>query len=292
VWILFERVWMGHERKRRQAGAIQCPPPGRAHNGLLGYRRRSVPPWFDPVRHHPGYRHPTAARRGAHLVGNLAHPLNRPVFDAARGRNCRRLRGSFIPRASISPDSAGQSRFTKLFAGDSGIDPYTREVSDVYQDGFGEGSLIGKGSTTSMRFARPSTGASGKPHSQSRPAGKRLMRVRALVTDVDLIEEHRPALCQRGQPTPPLDTRRLAALPAGCCRVCRGPPGPNGAKGKRQANPLSALSLWKLFDNLRRSLVAPALLALLAGGWLWVRSWLWTLLVGGGGVSCPPCCLP
>jgi cyclic beta-1,2-glucan synthetase len=35
-------------------------------------------------------------------------------------------------------------------AGEPGIDPYTRAVSDVYQDVFGEGSFIGKGSTTSM----------------------------------------------------------------------------------------------------------------------------------------------
>src|SRR5690606_20310692 len=78
------------------------------------------------------------------LVGNLAHPLNRPVYDPARGRI---VEGYAIlqPRASISLTSAGQSRFTRLFAGESGLDPYTREVSDVYQDVFGEGSFIGKG---------------------------------------------------------------------------------------------------------------------------------------------------
>src|SRR4030066_215533 len=78
------------------------------------------------------------------------------------------------------------------------------------------------------------------------------------------------------------------SLPAGCCRAGRAPPGPNGAKGKRQANPLSALSLWKLFDILRRSLVAPALLALLAGGWLLGPAWVWTLLGVAGGCLPPP----
>jgi hypothetical protein len=45
----------------------------------------------------------------------------------------------------VSLEAAGRSWFARLFAGDGGIDPYTREVSDVYQDLFGEGSYIGKG---------------------------------------------------------------------------------------------------------------------------------------------------
>ncbi|MGB5538017.1 MAG: glucoamylase family protein, partial [Thiogranum sp.] len=55
----------------------------------------------------------------------------------------------------------------------------------------------------------------------------------------------------------------------------------SNAAAKRQPNPLTALSVWKLFDNLRRSLVAPSLLALLAGGWLFGPgpAWFWTLLV-------------
>jgi len=32
-----------------------------------------------------------------------------------------------------------------MVGGEPGIDPYTRAVSDVYQDLFGEGSFIGKG---------------------------------------------------------------------------------------------------------------------------------------------------
>ena len=82
-----------------------------------------------------------AARK---LVGNIAHPLNRPVYDPDKGRV---VEGYAIlqPLASISLASAGRSRFTRLFAGEAGIDPYTREVSDVYQDLFGEGSYIGKG---------------------------------------------------------------------------------------------------------------------------------------------------
>src|SRR5690606_36730187 len=91
------------------------------------------------------------------LVGNLAHPSNRLVYEAARGRV---VEGYAIlqPRASISLTSAGQSRVTRLFAGDAGLDPYTREVSDVYQDLFGEGSFIGKGIYDVEAFRRAADG--------------------------------------------------------------------------------------------------------------------------------------
>ncbi len=49
------------------------------------------------------------------------------------------------PRVDVSLPSAGRSWFVRLHAGDAGIDPYTRAVSDVYQDLFREGSFIGKG---------------------------------------------------------------------------------------------------------------------------------------------------
>src|SRR6476646_3495111 len=46
---------------------------------------------------------------------------------------------------AVSLPAASQSRYAQLFGSEPGIDPYTRTVSDVYQDLFGEGSFIGKG---------------------------------------------------------------------------------------------------------------------------------------------------
>jgi hypothetical protein len=48
------------------------------------------------------------------------------------------------PRVGVSLPSARRSWFVRLFAGDAGIDPYTREVSDVYQDVFGKARLSEK----------------------------------------------------------------------------------------------------------------------------------------------------
>src|SRR6185437_15976946 len=78
------------------------------------------------------------------LVGTLDHPLNRPVYDSAQRRVVEGY-GILQPRVGISLPSSARSRYAQLYGSDAGIDPYTRMVSDVYQDLFGEGSFIGKG---------------------------------------------------------------------------------------------------------------------------------------------------
>jgi len=59
-------------------------------------------------------------------------------------------------------------------------------------------------------------------------------------------------------------------------------PGVPGFDGSRRKNPLSGVSRWKIFDNLRRSLVPAALTLLLLLGWTVLSlPWLWTLAVIG-----------
>lgn len=277
LWNPFERVWMGYERKRGKLEQFNARLRGNAHaafSDIVGDQSL-----LESIQYVITLDTDTQLPRdAAHtLVGNLAHPLNRPVYDARKGRI---VEGYAIlqPRASISLTSAGQSRFTRLFAGDSGLDPYTREVSDVYQDVFGEGSFVGKGIYDVDAFRQAVDGRFPENLILSHDLLESGYARSALVTDVELIEEHPASVSSEA-------SRRH--------RWIRGDwqlagwllpwvPGPsNGAKAKRQANPLSALSWWKLFDNLRRSLVAPALLILLAGGWLLGPgpAWLWTLLV-------------
>ncbi len=205
----------------------------------------------------------------------MAHPLNRPVYDAKKGRV---VEGYAIlqPRASISLTSTSGSWFTRLFAGEAGIDPYTREVSDVYQDLFGEGSFIGKGIYDVEAFSRAVHGRFPENLILSHDLLEGGYARSALVTDVDLIEEHPISYA--------MEASRRHRWTRGDWQLAGWllprVPGPDG---KRRPNPLSPLSIWKLFDNLRRSLVPAALVALLLGGWLWGPgpSWLWGLLVVG-----------
>ena len=91
------------------------------------------------------------------MIETLAHPLNRPRFDAAG----RIMAGSYTivqPRVSPTLPSTSASPFSRLFAEAVGIDPYTKAVSDVNQDLAGEGSYHGKGIYDVRAFSRALSG--------------------------------------------------------------------------------------------------------------------------------------
>ncbi|MFC1685009.1 cyclic beta 1-2 glucan synthetase, partial [Pseudomonadota bacterium] len=122
VWNAYEQVWMGYERKRGKLEQFNALLRGGAQTAfsdivgdvsILGSIQYVIT--LDTDTQLPR----DAART---LIGNIAHPLNRPVYDADKGRI---VEGYAIlqPRASISLTSSAQSRFSKLFAGESGIDP-------------------------------------------------------------------------------------------------------------------------------------------------------------------------
>lgn len=278
-WNPVERVWMGYERKRGKLEQFNARLRGEAQDAFSEIVGDSS--IFKSIRYVITLDTDTQLPRDAAqtLVGNLAHPLNRPVYAANKGRI---VDGYAIlqPRASISLISAGQTRFTKLFVGDAGIDPYTREVSDVYQDIFGEGSFIGKGIYDVDAFRQAVDGRFPENLILSHDLLEGGYARSALVTDVDLIEEH-PASYAMEASRRHRWIRGDWQLAGWLLRQVPEPNGTKGGKGQRQPNPLSALSVWKLSDNLRRSLVPPALLALLIIGWLLGagQAWIWFSLV-------------
>ena len=288
-WNPYEKVWMGYERKRGKLEQFNALLRGEDKGAfvemvgdmsILGTIKYVIT--LDTDTQLPR----DTART---LVGNMAHPLNRPVYDATCGRI---VNGYAIlqPRASISLVSASHSWFTKMYAGEAGIDPYTREVSDVYQDIFGEGSFIGKGIYDVDAFRQAIDGRFPENLILSHDLLESGFARSALVTDVDLIEEHPASYAIeisrrhrwiRGDwqlagwllPLVPTALIKPSMMDAADLTT------------KRQLNPLTALTLWKIFDNLRRSLVSPALLLLLVGGWLvgsgayFQHIWLWSLVV-------------
>jgi cyclic beta-1,2-glucan synthetase len=280
LWNPVEQIWMGYERKRgklEQFNALLRGEAQTAFSDVVGdVSILSSIQYVITLDTDTQLPRDTART----LIGNIAHPLNRPVYDAIKGRI---VEGYAIlqPRASISLTSAGQSRFTQLFAGESGIDPYTREVSDVYQDLFGEGSFIGKGIYDVDAFRLAVDGRFPENLILSHDLLESGYARSALVTDVNLIEEHPASYV--------IEASRRHRWIRGDWQLAgwllTQVPGPSsgGYEASRQPNPLAALLIWKIFDNLRRSLVPPSLLTLLAVGWLagFGPAWFWPLLAIG-----------
>ncbi len=206
------------------------------------------------------------------LVGTLAHPLNRVEFDSATGRPIRGY--TFIqPRVDISPDAGGRSLFTRFYTGDTAIDIYSRAVSDVYQDLFGEGIFTGKGAFDVAAFHECLHGRVPENAILSHDLFEGLHGRAALASDIVFYEDFPAnylAYARRAQRWIRGDWQ-LAPWLAGIVP---------GRDDRRVANRLSALDRWKVFDNLRRSLIAPMLVAFATAGWLVLsgQALIWTLL--------------
>ena len=77
------------------------------------------------------------------VSGIMAHPLNRACMTKTNNASARGT--ASFSRVWLKSAGRQPSRYAQLFGSEPGIDPYTRAVSDVYQDLFHEGSFIGKG---------------------------------------------------------------------------------------------------------------------------------------------------
>ena len=211
---------------------------------------------------------------GPALVGALAHPLNRAEYDPERGRVIRGY-GILQPRVGVSLASAHRSRFAAIYSGHPGIDPYTTAVSDVYQDLYGEGSYTGKGIYDVDTFERATRGRFRENTLLSHDLIEGSYARAGLATDTTVYDDY---------PTGYLTfSRRKHRWIRGDWQLLQWlTPWVPGERGTER-NRLSLLARWKLFDNLRRSLVEAAQLALLLAGWILLPGspLRWTLLALG-----------
>ena len=208
------------------------------------------------------------------FVGAMAHPLNRARYDEDKQRVVAGY-GILQPRVAVSLPGTNRSRYARMCASEPGIDPYTRAVSDVYQDLFGEGSFIGKGIYEVDAFERALGGRFPDNRILSHDLLEGCYARAGLLSDVQLYEEY-PSRYSA-------DVSRRHRWIRGDWQIARWlMPGVPGPDARLQKNPLSMLSRWKIFDNLRRSLTPAALTLLLLLGWTVLPSaWFWTLAVIG-----------
>ena len=192
------------------------------------------------------------------LAGTISHPLNKADYDPQLGRIVRGY-GIFQPRVGVSLTSAHASRFAAIHSGHPGVDPYTTAVSDVYQDLFGEGSFTGKGIYDVDAFEKATHGRFPENTLLSHDLIEGAYSRAGLVTDIEVYDDY-PARYLTY-------TRRKHRWIRGDWQLLRWLgttiPGPNGPTQNR----LSAISRWKIFDNLRRSVMEISQFVLLITGW-------------------------
>lgn len=254
-----EKVWMGWERKRGKLMDL---------NKYLRGEYDSFPVKVGDISILPKVRFVITLdadtelpRESAHrMVGCLAHPLNQAVIDPELNIVVAGY-GILQPRVGVSVQSAGRSRLASIYSGETGFDIYTRAVSDVYQDLYGEGSFTGKGiyevdtihRVLDRRFPRNALLSHDLIEGAYARAG--------LATDIEVIEDypsHYSAYNRRKHRWLRGDWQIIEWLF----------PHVPDESGRRVRNPISLVSQWKIFDNLRRSLVEPATFLLFVLGWL------------------------
>ncbi|HZL46508.1 MAG TPA: glucoamylase family protein [Opitutaceae bacterium] len=258
-WNEGENLWMGYERKRGKLMEFNSLLRGGSQNRfseIVG-DVSILPAIKYVITLDADTQLPRDAAR--QLVGAIAHPLNRPRFDPVTGLVTEGY-SILQPRVGVSLPSADRSWFVRLFAGDVGIDPYTRAVSDVYQDLFQEGSFIGKGIYDVDAFQQAMAGRFPENLVLSHDLIESSHARSALVSDVELYEEY-PSRYNT-------DVNRRHRWIRGDWQIAQWLlPRVPGADPRRIANSLSGLSRWKILDNLRRSLVPVGMLLLLLGNW-------------------------
>ncbi len=279
LWNPREGVWMGWERKRGKLAEFNRFVLGNGE-GSFSVIVGDVEP-IRSVRYVITLDSDTVLPPDAAplLVGALAHPLNRAVYDPEVGRVVRGY-GILQPRVGVSLPSANRSLFASIHSGHPGVDPYTTAVSDVYQDLYGEGSFTGKGVYDVEAFERSTRGRFPENTLLSHDLIEGSYARAGLATDVIVYDDY---------PTRYLTyTRRKHRWIRGDWQLLpwltRRVPGPDGMEPNR----LSMLSQWKIVDNLRRSTVELAQLVFLVGGWLLLPGSpvRWTLL-GIGAIAAP-----
>ncbi|MGH9569209.1 MAG: cyclic beta 1-2 glucan synthetase, partial [Candidatus Angelobacter sp.] len=190
-WNAGERLWMGYERKRGKLEALNAllrGRPGDHFSRIVG--RTAV---LQGARYVITLDTDTKLPRDSvfEFVGTMAHPLNQPFFEEAKQRVTQGY-GILQPRVAMSLEGANRSRYARLWGGEPGIDPYTRAVSDVYQDMFGEGSFIGKGIFDLDTFERTLSGRFPENRILSHDLIEGCYARSALLSDVHLYEDYPP----------------------------------------------------------------------------------------------------
>lgn len=246
-----ESKWMGWERKRGKLDELNRLLRGSTETTFITVAG-CAPQLPENIRYVITLDADTRLPRDAalRLIGKMAHPLNRPKFDAA-GQRVVSGYGILQPRVTPSlPVGREGSLYQRIFSSPGGIDPYAAAVSDVYQDLFGEGSYTGKGIYDVDAFQAALAERVPENTVLSHDLFEGVFARAGLVSDIEVIEDFpsRYDVIANRQHRWTRGDWQLAPWIFGI---------------RRQPSGLTGIGRWKMLDNLRRSLLAPLTLLLI-----------------------------
>lgn len=265
-----EGAWMGWERKRGKLldlnrlllGGPDYFPVKAGDMSRLGRRGEESGP--EQIRYVITLDSDTSLPReaAAKLIGAMAHPLNKAVIDPASNIVVQGY-GILQPRVGISVSSSTSSRLANMLSGQTGFDPYSRAISDVYQDLFRAGSFTGKGIYEVEVYQRVLAERFPPNALLSHDLIEGSYARAGLASDIEVIDDYPSHFSAY--------SRRKHRWVRGDWQILRWLlPRVPGNDGKDGINPISLISRWKILDNLRRSLIEATLLALLVCGWFFL----------------------
>ncbi len=252
LWNAAEKHWMGWERKRGKLHEFNRLIRGDLSTSYLPHQVSAD--LLKSIRYIITLDADTQLQRDSarKLIGTILHPLNKAQFDE-KSKSVKEGYGILQPRIGISLESSSKTFFAKIYSGFTGIDPYTTAVSDLYQDLFGEGNYAGKGLYDVDAFEASLNGRVRENTILSHDLFEGLFARTALVTDIELIDDYPPSYQSHSM--------REHRWIRGDWQI---------AHSLFSNNRLSMISRWKIFDNLRRSLVAPVSVIWFVLAWTWL----------------------
>jgi cyclic beta-1,2-glucan synthetase len=271
-WNDREKKWMGYERKRGKLSALNAFLRGKDTNSFS--RIIGEVELLMQVKYVITLDSDTQLPREAawKFIATMAHPLNQAIYNRQKKRVTDGY-GILQPRVDSGIPKQATSLYLRMQGNVSGIDPYTRVSSDVYQDVFGEGSFIGKGIYDVDVFEQAVHNVLPENRILSHDLLEGCYARAGLLSDVLLYEENPSQYAS--------DIKRHHRWIRGDWQIGAWMlPFVTNARGRLVKNKLSGLSRWKIFDNLRRSFVPLALLLILLCGWTILPfPWFWTTVV-------------
>ena len=267
-----DKYWMGYERKRGKIEELCCLmcKDGETSFIITEEQKEAIQSCRYVITLDSDTQLPPGSARK--MIGAIAHPLNKAVYDKEENRVTEGY-AILQPRVGVSLTSAGNSRFSSLFCGHAGLDPYTQSVSDIYQDIFFEASYVGKGIFDPVAFHTALKNKVPENSLLSHDLFEGNIARCGLISDVELFDDF-PSKYH-------VHSRRQHRWVRGDWQllpwIFKLVPSKNG----NVKNYLTGLHIWKLFDNLRRSVASPALLLLTVGAFSFLpgSSLTWLALV-------------